>query len=281
MEAMAFARCLALVTLMASTSAAAAPPELYHQGAYESPVSGAPDDLLLLAGYGLAADDTVVYRAMVNGAQSLAPPPQLPSQSSEDLGLAPIVSAEDVPYSLTIKLPQAMRPRQPYALWVRTARGEWSSPVMINDARPLWFSPAFVYATGVPASLPRELKIVGRNLWHGPGQSMQVKLTGPSLFTGAAMSGTPSSGAALTGILEDYVARVSLPTRLAPGKYRVGVSLNGTNWVDVGGQSLEVLADPPTLAQFSVSDPQFGAAVLTTRPTIQPASCAPSPPPSA
>ncbi len=36
----------------------AAAPQLYHQAAYESPVRGDPDDLLLLAGYGFEADDT-------------------------------------------------------------------------------------------------------------------------------------------------------------------------------------------------------------------------------
>ena len=39
------------------------PPRLYHQDAYQSPVHADPDDLLVLVGDGLQADDDVVYQA--------------------------------------------------------------------------------------------------------------------------------------------------------------------------------------------------------------------------
>jgi hypothetical protein len=244
----------ALVVLFIAAGAMAAPPQLYRQAAYESPVRGAPDDLLLLAGYGFAADDTVVYRTVANTTKPLATPQRIPAHSDAEFGVAPIVSSAGRPYSLTIRLPQDLRADQTYALWVHTARGEWSKGIMINDARPLWISPAYVYASEMPASLPRELKIVGRNLQPSPGHSTLVRLLGPQRVTGMAIADARSSGA-----LNGYVARASLPGHLATGRYRIAVNRDGASWVEVAGQSLEVLPDPPAAAEFSIGDTQFGS----------------------
>ena len=202
---MAAPQFLALVVLFIGADAMATPPQLYRQAAYESPVRGAPDDLLLLAGYGFSADDTVVYRTVANSTKPLATPKRVPTHSDAEFGVAPIVSAADLPYSLTIRLPQNLRADQTYALWVHTARGEWSKAVRINDARPLWISPAFVYASEMPASLPRELKIVGRNLQPSPGHATLIRLLGPQHFTGKAIADTRSSDP-----LNDYVARATV-----------------------------------------------------------------------
>jgi hypothetical protein len=242
----------ALAVLLVGANAAAAPPQLFRQAAYESPVRGDPDDLLLLAGDGFAGDDTVVYRALANTTESIAVPTRVPTQSTADFGVAPIVSSADAPHSLTVRLPQNLRTGQSYALWVHTARGEWSSAVKINDARPLWITPAYVYATHSPANLPREIKVVGRNLLPSPGHSTQVRLIGPETFTETAVSDGAS------GVLDDYVARVPLPARLTPGSYRIQVNRDGASWIEIEDQSLEVLADPPPAARYSVSDPQFG-----------------------
>jgi hypothetical protein len=250
---MALVQFLAFLGVFISTTVVAAPPQLYHQTAYESPVSGDPDDLLLLAGYGFAVDDTVVYRSVPDAGENLTTPDRVPALSSAQFGVASLVSSADVPYSLTIKLPQTMRADQSYALWVHTARGEWSKAVTINDARPLWVSPAYVYASETPGSLPRELKIVGRNLQPRPGQSTQIRLIGPQRFAGMSMSDARSSDT-----LNHYVARVQLPARLAPGHYRIQVSRDGASWVDLDGQSLAVIPDPPPTAEFAVSDAQFG-----------------------
>jgi hypothetical protein len=247
------ARLLAVAALVTSASAMPAPPTLYHQGLYQSPVRGDPDDLLLIAGYGFAADDTVVYRATGASAQTLTPPATIPGHSTSVSGVAQIVSTAGVPYSLTIRLPQAMQRSQSYALWVHTARGEWSGAIRINDARPLWFSPAFVYASHAPAFLPRELKIVGRNLNPAPGQSTRVRLSGPQQFTGMAVYGEHSAAT-----LNDYVARIGLPPSLAPGSYRIELSRDGVSWVEISGQRLEVLADPPPPREFSISDTLYG-----------------------
>ena len=247
---MAARQFVASLLLLISTKTMAAPPLLYHQDAYESPVSGTPDDLLLLAGYGFAADDTVVYESIRNTGESLVPPERVPVASGPEQGLAPTVSAADVPYALTIKLPQKMVPDQPYALWVRNAAGEWSKGVKINDARPLWLSPAYVFAMHMPANLPRELKIVGRNLQPTAGHSTLVRLVGPQVLTGAAV---PSSGT-----LNHYVTRVNLPGHLAPGRYRVLVNRDGVSWVEIKGESLEVRPEPTVPREFRVDDPQFG-----------------------
>ena len=124
---------------------------------------------------------------------------------------------------------------------------------MINDARPLWFSPAFVYAAGAPGGLPRELKLVGRNLREAPGQVTRVRLRGPEHYTGTVIAGSDS-----TATLPDFVARIALPATLKPGHYLIEVSRDGTNWVQTPGQLLEVRPDPPTAPAFSVADPQFG-----------------------
>jgi hypothetical protein len=231
----------------------AAPPQVYQQAAYESPTRGDPDDLLLLAGYGFAADDTVVYRAISKTTLDFENPTRVPAQSGALSGVAPVVSSADVPYSVTIKLPQSMRPGQSYALWVRTVHGEWSHAVKINDARPLWVTPAFAYVSTMPGLVPRELKVVGRNLQPSDGQTTQIRLIGPQQFTGKAVRDKGPSDA-----LDHYLARVSLPERLTPGRYRVQVNRDGASWVELGDQLLEVLPDPQPAEKFSVGDPRFG-----------------------
>lgn len=126
----------------------AKPPVLYER---ERPVGGEPDDLVLLAGSGLSADDVLEY------------------QSAEARGAVPIVSTAGIPGSLVIR-----QSGVPMLLRVRNAQGEWSNAVRINDARPQWFTPAD-FRAGV---LPRVVKVVGRNL-----QRSSIKLSGPRTFT--------------------------------------------------------------------------------------------------
>jgi hypothetical protein len=244
---------LGFLLLFIGTEAMAGAPLLYRQPAYQSPVQGGPDDLLLLAGFGFAAGDTVIYRAVRDTTEPLAIPPSVPTDSGAEFGLASIVSSAAIPYSLTVKLPRAIDADQTYALWVHTARGEWSRAVMINDARPLWASPPYVYASGMPAALSREIKIVGRNLQPSAGRSTRIRLLGPERFAGTAV---PGDAPART--LNSYVARVPLPDHLAPGSYRIEVSRDGASWVEIEGQSLDVRPDPAPMAQFSISDVRFG-----------------------
>ena len=214
---------------------------------------GDPDDLLMLAGYGFSADDLIVYKTIADSSKVLIPPAQVPTQSTADMGVAPIVSVANVPDSLTIKLPAVLRVGQTYGLWVRTSGGEWSAAVMINDARPLWISPAYVYATRSLGNLAREIKIVGRNLQPSPGGTTRIRLAGPEVVTGLAVVDAQTSDT-----MNRYVARLKLPVRLSPGAYRVSVSRDGRSWVEISGQVLEVRPDADSPKRYTVGAQQFG-----------------------
>lgn len=148
----------------ASSMARAAAPILYGQRNHESPVQAGPDDLLLIAGYGLRATDRVVYRDLGDGTKRITLPDFVPIHSTASLGTAPIVSSADTPYSLTVRMPRSAISGHCYAMWVVTEKREWSAPVLINDAKPLWVTPAFVYSTAKLAGLPQYIKVIGCNL---------------------------------------------------------------------------------------------------------------------
>lgn len=237
--------------LLASMPLRAAP-IIYSQPAHQSPVRGEPDDLLLLPGHGFAANDTVVYRQIDSSDISPTPPATLPASSTADSGLAPVVSDKHVPYALTVRLPESMAAGQTYALWAHSAKGEWSNAVLINDARPLWLSPAFMFASEPVASLPRILKIIGRNLQPAPGQVTRVRLSGPQQHILQAQADESSSR------LGEHVAAAPLPKRLATGTYHVAVSRDGRSWVPLAGQTLQVRSDPEPQQEFSPDEAAFG-----------------------
>jgi len=245
----------ALFMLMMICAARASPPHLYAEPAHESPVHGGPDDLLLLGGYGFTGADQVVYRAIDETTVNtpIDPPSVLPTHSDAAFGVAPVVSAADIPYSLTVRLPRNLCAGCSYQVWVRSSGGEWSNGVRINDARPMWISPAFVYSSASLASLPREIKVIGRNLAAIAGHAMQIQLLGPQEFTSTAVLDSAASPS-----LNDYVARLNLPVHLAPGSYQVRVRRAGLNWVAVQDQSLEVRPDPVTSVRFAVDERRFG-----------------------
>ncbi len=252
----ALAATVALASLVGP--AAAAPPTLYSQPFHQGPVRGEPDDLLLLAGHGFAAGDVVVYRLLGDTTLPLVTPASVPSASTADLGIADVVSDTAMPDAIVVRLPFVMKPGRSYALWVRNLAGEWSGGVRINDARPLWISPDKAYATASLANLPRELKVVGRNLQPLPGSTTRVRLVGPGTYPDliAMDDGDPESA------IERYVARVSLPASLQVGTYSVELSRDGgTSWVTLAGQGLEVQADPIAVPSFDVADPAYGGCI--------------------
>ena len=116
---------LVLVVCCWCTGASAASPALYSRAAYESPVRGDPDDLLLLPGYGLGASDTVVYEAVSDTTQPPAQPSCIPPSSTESQGVTDLVSSADAPFSLAVRLPKVMTPGQSYALWVVDSDGNY------------------------------------------------------------------------------------------------------------------------------------------------------------
>lgn len=230
-----------------STAAWATAPTLYSLPAYQSPVRADADDLLMLPGHGFAATDVVVYAALTDTTLPLNTPASVPATDTAATGTADVVSTANTPHSLTIRLPQVMTNHQSYALWVQNSLGEWSNGIRINDARPLWFTPSRLAASGPVASLTRYLKVVGRNLQPAAGQTTRVRLTGPTTYTlTAANDGNPATA------IEHYAALVTLPENMTMGIYDVHVSRDGTSWVALPDQTLTISAVPAALPDFAV-----------------------------
>jgi hypothetical protein len=147
---------------------------------------------------------------------------------------------------------------QSYALWVASADGTWSAPILINDARPLWITPDSAYQTASLANLPRVLKVVGRNLQPGPTASATlVRLVGKNTGTTYTLqANTTNYDTNTSGAFERYVAIVNLPSPMTVDVYTVQVSRDGVAWVSLLGsgqsagpeQMFTVNPDPATPA---------------------------------
>jgi hypothetical protein len=218
----------------------AASPQLYTQPFHQSTVRGEPGDLLTIAGANLLPNAIVVYRRLGNTNVLHSPPAAIPGTNTSDEGVAPVVSYRALPDNIVVSLPSEMLRGESYTLWLRTPSGTWTGPVKINDARPLWVTPSAVPPTGAVATLPRELKVVGRNLEPAPGRVTQVILAGDGVkYTMPAVD----DGNDTTSI-ERYVAKVPLPASMVPGLYGVFVSRDGQSWVEVPNQQLTVTDAP-------------------------------------
>lgn len=231
------------------SSAAAAAPVLYRQAAYESPVRGGPDDLVMLAGGGLEAGSRVYYAA-VRSPGAPARPPALGGAPSASAGEAPVVSAALAPQALVIRLPRTVRERATYALWVRDAHGAMSTPLLINDARPRWVSPAYLYASAERPGFARRLRVVGRNLDAAPGAEVWIRLSGPADLRLPARHSTADA--------REFVAEADLPPTLPVGSYAVSLTRDGARWVTVPGQRFGIRANPSADPAFHIDDPSFG-----------------------
>jgi polysaccharide transporter, PST family len=227
-------------------------PELLRTPGYESPVQGGPDDLLLIAGNGFSSTDRVVYEAIDAAAPSGGHPSAVPADSTPARGIAPIVKLADPPYSITTQLPGVLQAGRGYHLWVVTAAGEWSAPVSINDPRPLWITPAYVYSSADFATLGRQVRVVGRNLAPTGTQTHWIQLQGPGTYV------LPAQNRGADNPVQRYVAEATLPDRIAPGMYAVATSRDGHKWTRVPTQQLEVRPDPVVPRTFTLSDPSFG-----------------------
>ena len=256
------------VLAVASLPTWAGPPVLNNLPTYESPVHGDPDGLLLLSGSGLSAADTVVYEQY--SGTSLQNPASVPTSSTATTGVADLVSSADAPYSLTVHLPAVMAPEQSYALWVVTPDGQWSNAAMINDARPLWITPDSGYMTASLANLPRQLKIIGRNLEPAPTGSgvTRVELIGEN--TGSryhfVAKNTSNDPTGTTADSERYIAVVNLPSSMAVDQYAVEVQRDSQTWVPLlgNGQSpaqLFTVNSDPNIPPTPISVADFAGPV--------------------
>lgn len=236
--------CDATADIASRTEAAepSLPPILHDEAFHSAPVRGDPGDVLLLPGDRLRADAVVVYQEATD-VGPLSPPAGIPTSNTSVSGTVPIVSALDAPSSLVVKLPAEMISGTTYALWVVTAAG-WSNGVRINDARPLWITPPFVYDSDVPWRA-REIKIVGRNLNGAPGEATRVIVrAGPIVHELPVVTDRE---------LERHVIRATIPPSLPPGMYGLMVTRGAaTGWVAVADQRLEVRPTPPEPPVFPV-----------------------------
>ncbi len=264
---------LLICVSMGARAALASPPQVFHTANYQAPVRGAPDDLLMIAGYGFSASDRVVYQAA--GGSPAPHPAGIPGESTADVGVAPIVQVADPAYAITVRLPAALIPNKIYRLWVVNHGGEWSEPVTLNDPRPLWITPAYSYERVDFAGLGREVRVVGRNLQPvrpaGPDGSATVwvrlrglrpaqglhpakgprSAPGPATFT---LKSTPQNDARLA----ELVAAATLPAQMPPGQYVVGLSRDGQQWLEIADQPLQIRPDPPRRPRFNLDAAEFG-----------------------
>ena len=210
-----------------------------HTPHLQSPVRADPDDLLLIPGYGFESDLQVAYQVLT--ASTPTSPQEIPATPTADTGYAEVVRI--VPDNVVVRLPSQMEKDRGYGLWVMNpgSGAEWAGPILINDARPLWISPDITYATQPVAGLPRELKVVGRNLQPNNSQITQVRLSGNATYEVYAIDDQDPETA-----IEHYVARISLPAILDidTDGYRVEVNRGDDRWIPVEGQVLRVLPDP-------------------------------------
>ncbi len=244
----------ALGGLLGFGRAQASAPILFHTPGYESPVRADPDDLLLLPGSGFQASDRVVYQWVKAGTGLSGHPDRIPPQSGPITGTAPIVQTADPPYAIVARMPAQTQAGRVYRLWVVNAAGEWSAPVSINDTRPMWITPPYVYATAKLPGLGRQVRVVGRNLSPGTARSLSIRLSGPRTYDLISSA----AGGHMNGAPQGYVAEATLPKQLVAGSYVVSVRRGNEGWTDVPGQKLEVRADPEPPPEFVIGDPQFG-----------------------
>jgi hypothetical protein len=224
-----------------------------HTPEYEAPVRGDPDDLLMIAGSGFDSADRVIYQAM-DARRSLDG--SVPATNTTEAGTVPIVQRDNPKYALTVKLPSQMRKGRPYRLWVVTAGNEWSTPVAINDPRPEWITPAFIYSSADLAHLGRVLRIVGQNLAGADGHALEIRLDGArerAYILTVPPAATPDAQA-----VQNHVATALLPARIVPGLYSVSIRGKGLDWVALRDQKLEVRPDPRDPPTFSIDDPAYG-----------------------
>jgi len=239
---------VAAAALFVAGLANAAAPAVFHSRDYQSLVHMEPDEVIAIGGYGFSPSDRVVY-----GDPTQPRPTTVPEHSAPDTGVATVVSVGDPPYSLTARVPQAVQAGRVYRIWVVNAAGEWSEGITVNDPRPLWVSPSYLNETADPARLGRRLRVVGRNLRPSAEQPARIRLKGPATYVL-----TSDSPAEKSSSVPDYVLEAPLPARLATGNYAVSVSRDGRTWIEVKSQQLEVRADPPALARFSIDEARFG-----------------------
>lgn len=225
----------------------ATPPEVFNTNFYQSPVHADPRDLLLIPGYNFSRGAIAVYKNVSDNPGALAVPASIPSTNTSTQGRLHVGSITND--SITVLLPTEMIANKTYAIWVKNTDSNWSEAVLINDPRPLWVTPTLVYATQQYATLPRQIKVVGRNLGNtGEGKPRIVRLNSATASYNLTVSG--DDGDPDTRI-DYYVVKAPLPSTLTTGLYTLQFSRNNETWINLSNDAnLTVIADPSKTRYF-------------------------------
>lgn len=220
---------------------------VHHTPFFQSPVCLGPGDLLQLCGRWFDSETRVLYQQIPDTViPPVSPPGEAMQETTAGHGQMPVVSRHGLPFSVAVQAPAVFAAGRTYALWAGDPERGWSQTMLVNDARPLWLTPAKAYAG-------ETIRVVGRNLAPAPGQSAsRIRLTGPvTVELDAAGEAGPA------GEINDYAAAAALPGDLPPGEYAVEFCRDGTSRVPLAGQQLVLLPLPPVPARFDVT--AFGA----------------------
>ncbi|MDO8511403.1 MAG: LamG-like jellyroll fold domain-containing protein [Nanoarchaeota archaeon] len=224
-------------------------PQVFNTKFYQSPVRADPDDLLLIPGYGFEPGAVVAYRAVSDKPNNLQPPAIVPNTNTPAVGKLYIGGITTD--SISVLLPKEMTTKQAYALWVKNPNSDWSEAILINDPRPLWVTPSLAYATQKFAALPREIKVIGRNLENKvpAAAPAQLRLVGSETYTLFVIEDNNPDTA-----IEHYAAKAVLPASMQPGVYSVQYSRGGADWIDLPADvTFTVLSDPQPKQSFDIS----------------------------
>lgn len=225
---------------------------VYNTKQHQSPIHASPGDTMIIPGGNIRKGAQVVYRLVTNPHLALTAPQLIPVNNTQTVGRLILPSSgtasaySDVPHSLTVQMPLAMRAGAIYALWVKNPKNApYSEPVLINDPRPEWSTPNRAHVTSPLGPLGRRFKVIGRNLTSVRG-SIIVRLEGPQSYSVVA-DAAPSLS------MRDHAVYATLPAVMAVGHYTVSVRISGI-WYPAPNGSLDVLPDPTPVAIFSVSN---------------------------
>ena len=212
---------LLFLQIFETTTAA---PILYDDPFNGSPVSVVRGEILTLSGYGFTKSNQVVYKRIDDDGSKPERPLKIPRSNSDSEGVIPVISQS--PETLTLTWPNEVLNKHNYAIWVVDGDNSWSNPVLVNDMRPLWFSPSFVYETQARGLETRYLKVIGRNLSQPGLTKRHLKLINLDTASVEYLL-TTDFAEDEQSLLNEYVLKVALPSKLHAGRYIVSISKDG------------------------------------------------------
>lgn len=228
------------------------PPTLFANPEFQSPIFGRPGDIIFIPGDGLSKGDRVVYQALIEDTIEPMRHPVSPQYNDVTTGYATPISYNDIPHSISVQLPLAINPNQPYALWVLTKSGEWSNGIEINESRPMWFSPSSISTNIFAPGNLRSIKVIGRNLRLRQNSVPLLHLVNEDR-TIALSAAIPPQSMALARSAVEFPITKSIPV----GRYWVEYRDGDPTWKRVSHQML-IVRQWHESPRLRLDAPQFG-----------------------